>query len=151
MSQRFYANVVFLSGLVVGALLIFRLFRSLCFPFDYLSDLPLFCFVVCFICFFLFIIMNNLYFSFFFSLIIVLVLPIKKKRKEIESFFLGGGGCVGCWCALRERERERCELVLRCETKNCHQILVESVRDLVSRILVYLELNFLAESKLLHS
>ena len=150
MSQRFYANVVFLSGLVVGALLIFRLFRSLCFPFDYLSDLPLFCFVVCFICFFLFIIMNNLYFSFFFSLMIVLVLPIKKKRKEIESFFFGGWVLV-CSHTERERERERCELVLRCETKNCHQILVESVRDLVSRILVYLELNFLAESKLLHS
>ena len=78
--------------------------------------------------------MNNLYsssFFFFHSLIIVLVLPIKKKRKEFESFFFfeGGGFVLGVG-VLSERERER-------------EVLVESVRDLVSRILVYLELNFL--------
>ena len=56
---------LFLSGLVVRALLILCLFQNLCFPLDYLSDFPLFCFDVCFICFLLFIIMNNLYFSFF--------------------------------------------------------------------------------------
>ena len=63
-----FRSAVFLSGLVVGALLILRLFQSLCFPLDYLSDLPLYFFVVCFFfCFLLFIIMNNLY-LFFFSL-----------------------------------------------------------------------------------
>ena len=47
------------------ALLILRLFQSFWFPLVYLSNCLFFCFVVCFFCFFLFIIMNNLYFSFF--------------------------------------------------------------------------------------
>ena len=95
--KRFYANVIFLSELVVGALLILRFFQSLCFPLDYLSDFLIFCFAIWFFCFLLFIIMNYLYFSFFLFYNSSLITYQKKKNhynisgilsKKINTFRL---------------------------------------------------------------
>ena len=67
---------------------------------DYLYDFLIFCFAVCFFCFLLFIIMNNLYFSFF--LINNSSLIIYQKKNGAHDLWL-----IMSMVWLRERERER--------------------------------------------
>ena len=76
----FYASVVFLSGLVVGALLIFRLFQSLCFPLVYLSDILSFGFCCLF---FLFLVVHHheLLVLVFFLIYIISLITYQKKKK----------------------------------------------------------------------
>ena len=57
------------------------------FPLNYLFDFLLLCFVVCFICFLLFIIMNNLYFSFFLINNSSQVTYQKKNMPLLSNFF----------------------------------------------------------------
>ena len=78
---------------------------------DYLYDFLIFCFAVCFFCFLLFIIMNNLYFSFFLINNSSLIIYQKKKNGAHDLWMI----MSMVW--LRERERERfksicCSLVL---------------------------------------
>ena len=79
----FYASVVFLSGLIVGALLILRLCQSLCFPLVYLSDILSFGFCCLF---FLFLVVHHheLLVLVFFLIYIISLITYQKKENSYK-------------------------------------------------------------------